>query len=150
MKCHNCGAIVQHDFAVTLALQIFATDEFSKWNTTWKAPLAQLGAYIPNHIIPNAFLDFKERLLHLNPSNNGPKLNLCGLWQLLNVMDSLSIGLLKDNVYICGPILTEMVNSCLKWEIFPSELKLADITLILDPHSQRAGSYKFGAVIVNV
>ena len=42
----------------------------------------------------------------------------------------VSIGLLKDNVDICAPILTDILNSCLKREIFPSELKLADITPI--------------------
>ena len=42
----------------------------------------------------------------------------------------VSIGLLKDNVDICAPVLTDILNSCLKREIFPSELKLADITPI--------------------
>ena len=38
--------------------------------------------------------------------------------------------LLKDNVDICAPILTDILNSCLRREIFPNELKLADITPI--------------------
>ena len=40
----------------------------------------------------------------------------------------VSIGLLKDNVDICALILTDILNSCLRREIFPNELKLADIT----------------------
>ena len=35
----------------------------------------------------------------------------------------VSIGLLKDNVDTCALILTDILNSCLKREIFPSELK---------------------------
>ena len=38
----------------------------------------------------------------------------------------------KDNVDICAPIFIDIQNSCLKREIFSSELKLADITPIIN------------------
>ena len=55
----------------------------------------------------------------------------------------------KENSDTCAPILTNIYNSCIRNGVSPGKLKLADISSILDPRSQRAGSYKFGAVIVN-
>ena len=42
----------------------------------------------------------------------------------------VSIGFLKDNLDICAPTLTKILNSCIEDGIFPNELKLADITPI--------------------
>ena len=42
----------------------------------------------------------------------------------------ISISLLKDNVDICAPILTEIFNDCIKNGTFADELKLADISPI--------------------
>ena len=42
----------------------------------------------------------------------------------------VSIGFLKDNLDICAPTLTKILNSCISDGIFPNELKLGDITLI--------------------
>ena len=41
-----------------------------------------------------------------------------------------SIAMLKDNVDICAPILTEIFNDCIKNGTFADELKLADISPI--------------------
>ena len=38
--------------------------------------------------------------------------------------------MLQENVDICAPILTEILNDCFKNGTFADELKLADITLI--------------------
>ena len=88
-----------------------------------------------------------------------------------NLPQAFSIELLKNNIDSCAPILKDLFNSCIKYGIFLDKLKLDDITpilksvdykskrnyrpisilnSILDPRSQRAGSYKIGAVIVNV
>ena len=42
----------------------------------------------------------------------------------------ISIGLLKDVSEICTPILTNIINSCIKIGVFPDQLKLADISPI--------------------
>ena len=39
----------------------------------------------------------------------------------------ISIGLLKDHVDVCVPILIDTLNSCLQRGMFPDELKLAEI-----------------------
>ena len=56
---------------------------------------------------------------------------ICRLLDSKKSSTGVRSGLLKDDVDICAPILTDILNSCLKREIFPSELKLADITPIL-------------------
>ena len=38
----------------------------------------------------------------------------------------VSISLLKENIYICAPKLTEIFISCISKGIFPDELKVAD------------------------
>ena len=42
----------------------------------------------------------------------------------------VSIGFLKENLDICTQILTKILNYCISEEIFPIELKLADVTPI--------------------
>ena len=42
--------------------------------------------------------------------------------------NGINIAMLKDNVDICAPILTEIFNNCIKNGIFADELKLADIS----------------------
>ena len=42
----------------------------------------------------------------------------------------INIAILKDNVDICAPILTEIFNDCIKNGVFADELKLADISPI--------------------
>ena len=42
----------------------------------------------------------------------------------------VSIGLFKENLDICAPILTKIPNLCISDGIFPKELKLADISRI--------------------
>ena len=42
----------------------------------------------------------------------------------------VSISLLKENIDVCAPKLTEIFNSCISKGIFPVELKVADISPI--------------------
>ena len=46
------------------------------------------------------------------------------------IFTRVNINLWKDNVDVCAPKLTELLNSCISKGVFPDELKLEDISPI--------------------